>query len=65
MPSQLIHRVFIGTLQRQVTVLGISHQQSLALQIAGQAVRDRGRTPACDQHKPGLPAAPHPPVRNL
>jgi hypothetical protein len=40
MPSQLIHRVFIQTFQRQITVLGIPHQQSLALQIARQAVRD-------------------------
>ena len=41
MPSQLIHRVFIRAIQRQIAVLGISHQQSLALQISGHMVRDR------------------------
>jgi len=40
MPSQLIHRIFICIVQRQITVLGISLQQTLALQISGQTVRD-------------------------
>ena len=35
MPSQLIHRIFICVVQRQIAVLGISLQQTLALQISG------------------------------
>ena len=40
MPTQLIHRIFICIVQRQVAVLGIPHQQSLALQVARQALSD-------------------------
>jgi len=47
MPSQLIQWVFICIFQRQITVLGISHQQSLALQISAQPVRD-GVSELCD-----------------
>ncbi len=47
MSSQLIHRVFIQAIPRQLTVLGISHQQSMALQIPGQAVRN-GMSELCE-----------------